>query len=383
MFNELLSVIVAIYNAQEYLDSCIKSIINQSYKNIEIILVDDGSEDQSLGICEKYARCDKRVKVIHQDNRGQMYANYAGIRIAQGKYVTFVDADDYIDEWLYEKEMQYVMSCNVDMLCAGYIREAQGESLRVENSFKPGFYDEQSINEIIAPDMMFHRKTKRHGIDASKCTKIFTKDILLPILEDEDFQITIGEDIAVVYQYIMKCKSLFLAEIYGYHYVERKGSITTNVKWGDFEKLFILKNHLMKTLGARFRCQIDFYVYSLLGERINKIYDINIIAYEPPVELLISKSKVVLYGAGNVGVGYYKYLMHKSIVEIVAWADTKVRQYLEYKIIAPEEILGLKYDTILIAITDEKIAENIMENLVSIGIDRDKIIWRKPEMLIL
>lgn len=94
----LVSVIVPVYNVEKYIKRCICSIINQSYKNLEIILVDDGSKDNSGSICDDYAKQDNRVKVIHKDNGGLSDARNAGIEIAKGKYLCFVDSDDYIDK---------------------------------------------------------------------------------------------------------------------------------------------------------------------------------------------------------------------------------------------------------------------------------------------
>ena len=241
----------------------------------------------------------------------------------------------------------------------------------------------EELESTVFPDMMFHRAKIRHGIDASLCTKIFKRDILAPILENENESISLGEDIAVVYWYITKCNSIYISDLCGYHYVEHDTSITSDIKYGDFEKLCILKDYLNDTLGQDYRRQIDFYIYSLLSERINKIYNINIMQYEPPVDMLPLNSKVVLYGAGNVGIGYYKYLQQHSEVEIVAWADQNVRNYLEYSIIAPEDILKQEYDVVLVAITDEELAKKIEDSLISLGVAKERIIWRKPKLLLI
>ena len=93
----LISVIVPVYNVEEYLPKCLESIINQTYKNLEIILVDDGSTDNSGIICEDYAEKDKRIKVVHQTNLGISAARNAGLDLCSGDYITFVDSDDYIE----------------------------------------------------------------------------------------------------------------------------------------------------------------------------------------------------------------------------------------------------------------------------------------------
>ena len=94
--NELISIIVPIYNVQKYLDRCMKTLLNQTYRNIEIILVDDESPDECTKMCEEYTKIDQRVKVIHKKNGGLGFARNSGLEIAQGKYIIFVDSDDYV-----------------------------------------------------------------------------------------------------------------------------------------------------------------------------------------------------------------------------------------------------------------------------------------------
>ena len=100
--SHLISVIVPIYNREKYLRTCLDSIVNQSYKNLEIILVDDGSTDDSVTICEEYATDDLRIKIIRQENQGVAAARNAGLRQAAGQYVGFVDSDDWLDKRAYE-----------------------------------------------------------------------------------------------------------------------------------------------------------------------------------------------------------------------------------------------------------------------------------------
>ncbi|MBQ4243839.1 MAG: glycosyltransferase, partial [Clostridia bacterium] len=99
---DLISVIVPVYKTEKYLDRCVNSIVNQTYKNLEIILVDDGSPDRCPELCDRWAEKDNRIKVIHQENGGMSAARNAGLRIAKGDYIGFVDSDDWIDNDMYE-----------------------------------------------------------------------------------------------------------------------------------------------------------------------------------------------------------------------------------------------------------------------------------------
>lgn len=103
MENELISVIVPVYNVSRYIDRCMTSLLKQTYENIEIILVDDGSPDDCGFKCDQYARTDSRVYVIHKKNAGLGMARNSGLDIAKGKYVAFIDSDDYVDEQMFER----------------------------------------------------------------------------------------------------------------------------------------------------------------------------------------------------------------------------------------------------------------------------------------
>ena len=110
-----ISVIVPVYNVEKFLPFCIESIINQTYKDLEIILIDDGSTDTSLAICNEYSKKDKRIKVIHQENHGLSHARNTGIENASCDYLSFIDADDIISPYFYEYLMNLMQKNNVDI----------------------------------------------------------------------------------------------------------------------------------------------------------------------------------------------------------------------------------------------------------------------------
>ena len=135
-----ISVIVPIYNADRYLDKCIDSIIMQTYTDLEIILIDDGSTDGSLKICQKYEEQDKRVVVIHRENSGLVAARKLGVKYAHGEYVTFVDADDYIDWDTYEILMNQLDSSNVDIVAFGLLEECTDKTVKKTNHYPNKVY---------------------------------------------------------------------------------------------------------------------------------------------------------------------------------------------------------------------------------------------------
>jgi len=112
------SVVVPVYNAQEYLRRCVDSILNQTYTDLEIILVDDGSTDQSAEICKEYAVKDSRVRYLFQENAGPDYARKKGVQVSTGEYLTFADADDYVDADMIGRLHQELVERNCDMVCS-------------------------------------------------------------------------------------------------------------------------------------------------------------------------------------------------------------------------------------------------------------------------
>lgn len=135
----MISVIVPIYNAEKYLNKCLTSIVNQTYCDLEIILVNDGSTDESFAICEKYKQADDRIVIINKHNEGLVRARKDGIRMAKGEYITFVDADDWIDITTYEK----VYTEKADIISYGLMEEYENYSKRKTNKIEQGLYDKK------------------------------------------------------------------------------------------------------------------------------------------------------------------------------------------------------------------------------------------------
>ena len=146
--SSLISIIVTVYNVENYIEQCLDSIVGQTYRDLEIILVDDGSTDRSPAICDRYADKDKRIRVIHKENEGLVRARKTGIMAASGVYVGYVDADDWIEPAMYERLLQCMEESRADLVASGRIEEYPGESRVRKNKVKPGLYSGRSKNEL-------------------------------------------------------------------------------------------------------------------------------------------------------------------------------------------------------------------------------------------
>ena len=213
-----ISIIVPAYNVEKYVEKCIQSLINQSYKNIEIILVDDGSNDRSNKIIDEYAKVDSRILTIHQKNKGVSAARNAGLKVATGEYVGFVDPDDYVDYQMYETMLKKIELNMSDLAVCGF-------SKVTELSDKEEIFEIK--DELLSPKKCVEDLFDFRGgyaIKPSVWNKLFRRDKIGDLKFDEN--IGISEDLKFVVQYILKCNSIVYVKQAFYKNLQRDGSIT-------------------------------------------------------------------------------------------------------------------------------------------------------------
>lgn len=216
MVNDLLSIVVPTYNVDKYLTRCLDSLLNQTYNNIEVIVVDDGSTDSSGVIAERYKKIDGRVKVIHKENGGLSDARNVGIKASKGKYIAFVDSDDFIEPDIYEKSMLKIKNANADILVFEIIKNYSSGIIK---KFK--LDKEEKIDKVEAIIQLNSFK----NIDFSACNKIYKKELFNNI----EFPLNKKcEDVYTMYKIFNNAKYIYLLPEEGYHYCLRDGSITTS-----------------------------------------------------------------------------------------------------------------------------------------------------------
>lgn len=216
----LFSIIVPVYNTEKYLKQCIESILEQSFKDFELILVDDGSMDNSPEICDSFAVKDSRVKVIHQKNAGVVKARKTGLVNSKGSYIITVDSDDYVDKKMLEKIYNAILENNCDMVAFG-ARAVDGKKQeKFSNALLPGCYGGYKIEEIYK-DFMFikSKKTLNFG---NMLFSLWSKAIKRELLEEFQLQtpeeINKGDDLAVVAPIIYRCKKIIVIDECFYFY---------------------------------------------------------------------------------------------------------------------------------------------------------------------
>lgn len=215
----MISIIVPIYKVEKYLPRCIDSLINQTYKNIEIILVDDGSPDECSRICDKYAARDERIVVIHQKNAGVSSARNAGLKAAKGDYIGFCDPDDWTAPEMYEELLHAMKDYAADLSVCGYNYYDEENSVDVKRLYKerdPEVLDQRSIMDRmcdIPPSI-------RHGV----WNKLFLKSVLRDQQLEE--KIHYSEDVLFLTDYLCKIERAVIVHKPLYRNLVRKGSAT-------------------------------------------------------------------------------------------------------------------------------------------------------------
>lgn len=388
-----LTVIVPVYNAERYLPKCIESILNQTYSNLEVILIDDGSTDMSGEICDHYAKVDERVKVIHCENAGVVSSRLKGIELASGEVVTFVDSDDWIESDMYSYMMDVYKRHNPDMVSSGLIIEDEtGGVIQQEfDLYDEGGYLPEQMEEVIIKEMMWSEEYGKRRITSSVCNKLFKLEGLKKVASDIDISLTIGEDAAITYPYIAMSSSIFIINRGWYHYIKRSCSMISSHSLKSFEAVLKFENYMKKTFSNNGRadgiiCQIRQYVKIFLLEIMHGVYEVEMekIRFVFPYELIPSGSTVVLYGMGQVGTSYWYCLHGGEYIKRVICVDKNYERFANSQIPvnAPAVIEEGNFDYIVIAVENEVIAKEIREMLLAKKICNEKIIWKKPKRVI-
>lgn len=255
-----ISIIVPIYNIEKYLPRCLDSILAQTYKNLEVILVDDGSVDNSGMIADKYARNDQRINVIHQVNKGVSAARNAGLDLATGDYIGFVDGDDYIEPDMYEILMRIIDEQQVDIAHCGY--------QMVYPSRIDYYYNTREKQKMNREEGVFEL-LKGRKIEPGLWNKLYKaelfKQIRLPI------GIAETEDLLCNFELFCLAESSFFYDVSKYHYMLRSGSATS------------------ETLSEKKR-RDRYYVVSYIMSKVSYDDIYYGIAYERYLRILIENS---------------------------------------------------------------------------------------------
>ena len=378
-----ISVIVPIHNIEPYLPKCIDSLLIQSFTNFELILVDNGSPDNCPAICDKYAAKDNRIKVIHQVNKGLLGARKAGLQKAKGKYVAYVDGDDWVDIFYLDTLYKMAKANDSDLVVTGHFREFDGKIETIKPLFT-GNFNESDINSSILPNAIYNGRFCEHNISTYVWNKLFKRELLTQYIFDIPNDVIMGEDAAITYTYLTLSKSITICDIPIYYYRQRPDSIVKSIENPEMEynRLSLLLVFLRKKLSPHLseknlKAQLTYYLYSLIlvrsgGLIANKVKN----TIFNPFLNTSRNSRVVVYSSGSFGQHILSTNAKLKFFQIVRWIDIDFHSMtIDNNSVEPiGAINNNEFDYLIIATTNPTYYEQIRSNLVLVGITANKIV---------
>ena len=270
-----ISVIIPVYNSERYLVRCIETIINQTYYNLEIILIDDGSTDNSLKICNEYSLKDDRIKVLHKENNGAASARNAGLDCATGDYIAFVDSDDYINLEMYEEMMKVSQQYDCDIVMCDCFKEKGKESKIFTHSICSGFYDKNRLIIEYFPSLLITNSVE-YPPTISNWVCLFKRSLI------EENNIRYKEDMRFSEDWLFGSQAMYFANRFYYmkgdcfyHYIENANSVTHLYyadKWPIMSKLYLyIKDFFGNIDDFDFNRQIDMSLLFIVYHCISNI----------------------------------------------------------------------------------------------------------------
>ena len=379
------SIVVPVYNAEKYLDQCVTSIMGQTYRHLEIILVNDGSTDHSLEICRKYAETDERITVVEQINQGVVKARKTGVEA--GDFIGWADADDWMESGYIEGLVRLQEESNADIVAATHFHDIGSDSRLIKNGVDTGIYD---VKQLL-PVMLYTGEFFEYGITPQLYTKLFRADILKKTQFMVADNIIAGDDAAVVYPSLLMAEKVCVSNITGYHYVQHPASITKTGFSDEPARIRMLieyLNDIFRKAGVSewMNHQLATYENYMLALRQIDIFDA-----ADSEKILVpyggfrENDRLVIYGAGVLGQKIYHYLEADGRVKLTGWLDKNYEVYRKQGFgVDSSDLLSkvnLEFDYIVIANITESVAMMMKDFLLASGVAEEKIRWFSAEFL--
>jgi len=381
MTDSLVSIVVPVYNVEDYISECIESIQKQTYRNLQIILVDDGSTDRSGILCDEYAKQDRRIRVIHQSNGGPVAARGHGLKYAQGTYIGFVDGDDSIDPDMYQSLVNEMEISGADFVHSGYWERGQKMAANTkgcidisQKSEKIKFLETAVLrsNDYISPSIW---------------SKLFKAELIIRSHMQLPKDIRLGEDSIILCICVLESSKVALMDRAYYHYRVRDDSLSRK------KTLSGIKDRIKTYEGIRdaldsYDCyqelegcmdrliwhgQLDYLAKNSHYFQVEKYFF-------QDVDILEGK-KIIVYGAGRIGRDYYAQMCRYTDCKVVAWMDSHPEwyDYPHIRLCGIDDLDSLGFDLLVIAVKAAETADEICNQLIGRGIEKNRIYWSEPQ----
>lgn len=363
----LFSVIVTVYNLEQYLDECIQSILNQTYKNFELILVDDGSTDGSGEICDFYQRQDCRIKVIHKENGGVTSARIAGVEQAQGEYTIYADGDDWVEEDELFQIYQVVQKYQVDLVEFGFYKEYEGIREHRYAGLKEGYYDSLEFWSEIEALINNHPCFVRFLEGTIWCKAVRT-DLFKRVEKNLLTQITWGEDALATIELLHVIQNMYVLYMPLYHYRVCPNSMMHRQRQSQ---IALVEKQLLRIWNQYQKEESKNYLKYMLNYLMT-LEEPGMVIEKYLTKMIDPKAKTVLYGKG---------VFAKGIMEMAAqYEDINIVDIIDSFDV--ERIKEIEYDEVFIAITISTIVEKCIHILEENGVEESKIKYLTNDLLV-
>lgn len=373
-----LTIIVPVYNTAVFLRQCMDSILAQTFTDVEILCIDDGSTDKSPEILDEYASTDSRIRVIHKANGGLVSVRKLGVEEAKGRYIGFVDSDDWIDTIMYERLCSCAKEHDADFVSSSYWQEGVYSNIS-RDAIEAGIYDESRMG-LLRNRAIFYLEKHDKGLSGSLCTKIFRAELLKKVMPNIPDKIKVSEDKVTSITFLLDCNvAVILDEAY-YHY-----RINSNSMFHAEDPDYLLNYHIVynyfkslyshKNFTENMRTQAELYIVQFLIKGINTQLGFsfrNLMWIDPDwIEDNALGKRIALCGKGDLGKTYEEQIKNSKSKEFVGYIDIDNKSEVD-------TCISL-IDSIVITTKNENNALKTRNQLIENGIEDSKIFWFRQE----
>ncbi len=386
---ELVSIVIPLYNSEQYIEECLQSILRQTYTKLEIIIVDDGSTDEGLNLCRKYEKDDPRIHLYTRQHGGVVKTRRYAIEHAKGKYIAFLDSDDRVQSGYIENMLACIVEC--DIVCAScYQEDKYGNRIIRKNSICEGNYHDAQAMQYIWENMIFTDRVDKDGVLPFMVGKLYKTDLVKKIIKLIPDTLKIYEDRLFNWLYLLECQAVNIVEIADYVYQCNLNSTMQSMEENymtNLNELYITAKRFIEGRNER-KIVID-KLQKFIANRlylVPKFMDFSwnnrIIQYYVPYRV-DKQDFIVLYGAGDVGIDYYRELISRLPRERIIWTDknwVSIRSKIE-EVQSLDQALNTEYTKVFVAVKDSRIATQMKNDLINLGVEPGKILWEEPIIL--
>ncbi len=383
MKEPVISVLVAAYNVEQYVAECVISIMAQTYHNLEIIVVDDGSTDTTGQILDELAAKDPRIRVIHKVNEGLVMARRDALEAATGELVGFVDGDDWIDPDMYDNLYHTMKATGADIVTSGRVIEEKHRSFPLFDLVGEGEYFPKE-DSVFCHNLIWDQNNHLWGVTPNFWNKLFKKCSIQPFQKNVNINITYGEDDACVYGALAFADKVTVLEKAFYHYRMRGDSMSHSADDYYMQKVNALYLDMKKSFEghpyeAILKSGLDLYMFEFVKRGVQSLWGINV-----DCEIISNKlcgidldlnEKFVLYGAGKIGQELHREFCRLGMKKNIIWVDKQFAKYTAegLPVERPDIMLTHDYKCVIVAVKRESLFSEIKSELIEMGVDTSKI----------